>query len=853
MRMTIPIALIICAIASAGSCSAQQKNLTQEDYEKWSTLSALSVSPQGRFGAWQLHYDKADTLLVKQLDNGKKFALPSCSSGAFLGEGYFAGQEISGGLTLLNLKTGTIERLRGVTHYTLSDSEQLLLETASDSIVFYNLRTAARQTFGHVSALSYNAATKTTAFAMGNSITTIYLINKGVIQRACTLPQGVACKSISWHDKGLGFAITGTLEDKMNFLAYYNCTSKSLTSINTANFPETINTEITNGSFSPVLVADDGRSVFFGVTCSLPAIEESGYKVYSTHDKLYGINERELTRIKDGKPRIFRWSPENQQVTGVSHPGPADIFFNATHTFAVTSEPFAYQPQWEQHSTRDYYVRDLANGNRTLLLKGFPSTPNFLSASPDGGYLLYFKAGNWWTYNLVSKEHYNITGQLPHPVYQNDSQYPDNKAMYDKPAWTIGDKSVLVADAFDIWEISPKGRVLRQVTRGRERGIRYRLAPVTPHERGNINYGGSLFAGCYDMQARVLLRSFSGRGDGISLLEGTQVIEIVAPQDHIAMFTADLGRDNILYTIETYRVPPQVVHYRSSKKQQPVFQTNSQHFRFNWGHSELITYSNSKGEQLKAALFYPANYNAEKKYPMVVSIYEKRSGEHNHYVNPCLQNTAGFNISNFTSKGYFVLLPDIAYTLGEPGASALDCVEAAVLKAFKVAGVDQQKVALVGHSYGGYEAVYIITHSKLFKTAVAGAPVTDLLGGYLYAGGYSGVPDYWRYEAGQMRMGATLFEQQQKYLDSSPLHAAAELERPLLLWIGGEDRQVDTSHAFKMHLALRRLQKESLLLEYKNEGHIILDPENQRHLTASVEGWLDHYLLAKELPSWLQN
>ena len=74
---------------------------------------------------------------------------------------------------------------------------------------------------------------------------------------------------------------------------------------------------------------------------------------------------------------------------------------------------------------------------------------------------------------------------------------------------------------------------------------------------------------------------------------------------------------------------------------------------------KLINYTSAKGDKLQGALYLPANYEPGKKYPLLVTIYEKRSNLANTYVSPSETSTP--NRSIYTSRGYAVFDPDIVY------------------------------------------------------------------------------------------------------------------------------------------------------------------------------------------------
>lgn len=227
---------------------------------------------------------------------------------------------------------------------------------------------------------------------------------------------------------------------------------------------------------------------------------------------------------------------------------------------------------------------------------------------------------------------------------------------------------------------------------------------------------------------------------------------------------------------------------------------------------------------------------------MLVYIYSRQSKYFHEYNNPTLYSTVGFSPTNYTSDGYFVLYPDIAYVLGEPGESALNCVEAAISMVEKMGMVDSNKMGIIGHSFGGFEVDYIITQTNRFAAAVSGAAVTDFTSSYLSINLYSGYSNAWRYETQQYRMGKSLFENQEQYLNNSPVLLASKITTPLLSWSGKEDTSVDWHQNLELHLAMRKLKKTNQFLVYPGQDHTLSNPESQKDLTTRIKKWFDYYL-----------
>jgi dipeptidyl aminopeptidase/acylaminoacyl peptidase len=194
-------------------------------------------------------------------------------------------------------------------------------------------------------------------------------------------------------------------------------------------------------------------------------------------------------------------------------------------------------------------------------------------------------------------------------------------------------------------------------------------------------------------------------------------------------------------------------------------------------------------------------------------------------------------------------MPDIHFIMDKPGESALECVVAASEAALATASINRERIALMGHSFGGFEACYIASQTGFFRTAIAGSAITDLLSLYLDIDPFN-KSNMERFDNGQFRSRIPFTEKE--FTSESPLHNAATINIPLLLWAGKEDRLAPTENSIKLHSALWQLGKKSTLLLYPGEGHVIENELHQKDLYYKIMGWLDFYLKDCPVPAWLQ-
>jgi len=279
--------------------------------------------------------------------------------------------------------------------------------------------------------------------------------------------------------------------------------------------------------------------------------------------------------------------------------------------------------------------------------------------------------------------------------------------------------------------------------------------------------------------------------------------------------------------------------------------------KYNWLTSELVKWKTENGQESMGVLYKPENFDSSKSYPVIFYYYEGLSDELNLYSEPSL-TTARMNTPWFVSRGYLVFLPDIEYTIGHPGRSALNAVESAARFLMRFSWVDGKRMGIQGHSFGGYETNYIITHSDLFKAAAEGSGVTDLVSKYGDISSDGGWPneagaEVHYYEDGQGRMGAgSLWDNKQNYIDESPIFNAVNVTTPLLMMHNKQDFAVRWTQGVELFTALWRLQRPAWMLQYDNGGHGLngSSPEALDY-TIRMTQFFDHYLKDMPAPKWM--
>src|SRR5262249_38917488 len=265
--------------------------------------------------------------------------------------------------------------------------------------------------------------------------------------------------------------------------------------------------------------------------------------------------------------------------------------------------------------------------------------------------------------------------------------------------------------------------------------------------------------------------------------------------------------DVYLLTAQSFTESPNLFTTDSSFKElRKVSDANPQQAGIRWGTSEIVQYKNADGVPLTAALYKPENFDPHKQYPMLVYIYEKLTDRVNRYVDP--RPSHSINITYYVSNGYLVLTPDIVYTTGYPGQSAMKCVLPAIQAVVDKGFVDEKAIGIQGHSWGGYQIAYMVTQTKRFRAVAAGAPVADMVSASDGIRWGTGIPRQFQYEHTQSRIGGSIWQYPTRFIENSPIFWADRVETPVMILHNDADDAVPWYQGIEFYLALRRLNKE---------------------------------------------
>ena len=522
---------------------------------------------------------------------------------------------------------------------------------------------------------------------------------------------------------------------------------------------------------------------------------------------------------------------------------------NGKSVLVYSTLPYLKEMTWDV-PFNDVYNVDLSSGKKQLVTKRLKSNQS-PKLSPTGKYVTFYRDNHFWLYNSTNKSTINLTKKISteHGIsFANElHDYPFKAPGYGIAGWLEKDKAVLVYDRYDIWMISPKGKYIN-LTKGdgRKRKVVYRIVK-TDKEQEYFKSGQRLLVHAYfdQLKHHGFYQITSDKADLSKLLEDKKKFSFVSKAKH---------SDSFIFTREDMQEFPDLWIANSDKNSlianyKKLSDVNPQSKEFSWGKPMLVNWRSTKGKPLQGILIKPANYVEGKRYPVLVYYYRYYSQRMYEYNQMKVNHRPNFPF--YTSNDYAVFLPDIKFDIGTPGSSATSALVPGIEKIIDMGIADPDAIGLHGHSWSGYQTAFVITQTDSFKAAVAGAPVTNMTSAYSGIRLKTGLARQFQYEKTQSRIGASLYEKPLLYMENSPIFYADRINTPLLIQFGDVDGAVPWQQGIEMYLAMRRLNKPVIMLQYEGEPHHLKKYPNKVDYTLKMKAFFDHHLKGEPAPLWM--
>jgi dipeptidyl aminopeptidase/acylaminoacyl peptidase len=885
---------------------AQNSQLTFEDVMKWEDISDHTVSDNGEWMAYSVWPDRGDgEVRVRHVEDGTVHTIALGDNPQITKNGQWVGVELrpklaeqlkaekdkpQSGMALLNTASGSTIKKDSVQSFSFSNDGRWVMirhhqskevadkksknDFLGTELVLRNLDNGQEYRMPFVKEASFDSTSSYLAYSVvdtngfGNGIYYRDLSDEPSEQQAIVSDQDGLFANLSWddHNHRLAFthaAMDTTFETDDADLKVWNTS--------TANTETLVESSATTDGWAlrtnnDLEWTDDGERLYFGLmTRDMVTVDQKKEKEEQASVDIYDrqqiLSEKgvdvwhyEDPRIKPHQKETWNQRKERTyravyhmdddnwvQLADREMPN-LEMTQNPNYALGSSRQPYLQLMTWDYFYS-DYYIVNLENGERQRIAKKLPFGAEL---SPKGNFVVFYQDKDWLLYNVQEDVYRNLTEELDVPFYNEDHDYPYPTPGYDVAGWTQGDNSVLIYDKYDLWKFSTANSEATNITEdGRDREISYRIQEFDNDREAFREDEELLVRGYYDHKKYYGFYTLHLDEQGTE-----QELETEHKYNFI---TKPKESDRIFYSREKYDEYPNVwvadrIGFDDTERLTDLHL--NLHEKYNWGTAELIEWKGfDDGQTIRGAVIKPDNYDPDKRYPVLIYYYRffsQRAYEFNN-----ITNDDRPTLPQWVSDDYVVFLPDIRFEVGTPGFSSTKSLVPGVNKLIEMGIADPDKLGLHGHSWSGYQTAFMVTQTDIFDAAIAGAPVSNMTSAYSGIRWGSGLARQFQYEQTQSRIGGSLWEYPERYIENSPVFYADRIDTPMLMMFGDEDTAVPWYQGIEMYLAMRRLDKDAIFLQYRGEPHHLQEYGNRLDYAIKMKQYFDHYLRGAPAPKWI--
>ena len=672
--------------------------------------------------------------------------------------------------------------------------------------------------------------------------------------------RNTACEAPVWNEDGTRLAFFASMDTnkvKQFELNVFDFVSNKTWIFGDTYTPDFDTLKGISENRTPIFTKDN-RFLFFGVADRVKAdvkdtlLDSEKVRVDIWHYQDQELQAQQLVQLNQEKKRsdlyVFRF--DNEKIIPLSNDTLSvrvtDQQFG-DYLLATSNESYAIQQQWKSPGLEDVYRISLSDGSIEILGRGLPY-PGILS--PKGNYFTYFNPTKN-QYVLLDIAAKTVFYMNPHRKDITWNEDLNGQPMEAGPEGWIGfDRSedhVYFKSRFDLWDYHISKQDLRSLTNEWATKNKVRM-DLVKWESDSVYID---LSDCYATSFDVATKNEGLHHFDASQANGLRrIIEIPA---RISLIERSPNKNHYFFRWMTVSHYPELELWNDQYQPEGVLSvTNPQQANYNWATSEIVKWKAYDGQNLEGILYKPADYDATKKYPLLLYYYELNSDNLHNYQGP-RPSASTINPTEYASAGYFVFIPDIRYEIGHPAKSAYNCIMSATDQLLKQFPIDSTRMGLQGQSWGGYQTAQLVTMTKRYAAAMAGAPVGNMISAYGGIRWGSGLNRQFQYESTQSRIGKTIWDAQALYIENSPLFHLPNVTTPLLIMANDRDGAVPWYQGLELYNGMRRLGKPCWMLNYNDDDHNLTKLPYKFDLSIRMRQFFDHYLQGKPAPLWLKD
>ncbi|NDF97727.1 MAG: S9 family peptidase, partial [Chitinophagia bacterium] len=620
---------------------------------------------------------------------------------------------------------------------------------------------------------------------------------------------------------------------------------------------------MTISEFAELRFSESGARLFFGTAPIVPAKdtltpEAEQVKVDIWHYRDDYLQTQQLYQLKRDQEKSFQavFHLDKARLVQLGSPE-ADVVYIPTHddgnvVYATSDLGKRISFQWTATTKKDIYSIDVLSGQRKLIKADLNGDFFSASVSPKGTALVWYDADLQQYQSWDGSNVRTITRSIPYKLYDELHDSPGPASPYGIAGWLPGDTNVLIYDRYDVWQVNIRAsRTAKNITQvGRKQKENYRFVKLDPEQ----HYFPLQDILCWRYQHQ------ESRDGGLAIAQWEQgYLRFVKRQTGAFAYGVPVKAAHapvLAYTKERFEKSPDLHVWEvgalpaAEGAERRLSWINPQQQQYNWGTASLYRWKALDGKPAQGIMYLPENFDRTKKYPVLFYFYETHTETLHSYIPPAPTGSR-LNISFYVSRGYIVVSPDIHYTRGYPAKSCYNYVVSAANSLAKLPYIDAKNMGIQGQSWGGIQVAQLVTMTTMFKAAWAGAPVANMTSAYGGIRWESGMNRQFQYEVSQSRIGATLWERPDLYIENSPLFHLPKVKTPLVIMANDADGAVPWYQGIELFTGMRRLGKQVWMLNYNGEAHNLRERKNQKDISIRQQQFFDWLLKGEQPARWL--
>ena len=861
--------LILINFAISFYAIAQKPTIDSSVYGKWPSLDNPAISSDGKYVSYYELTAQNRTLIIQEIHGGWKLRILNASSPVFTEKGdklVFAKGADS--LGVVRLGSYAIQYINNARSFQLTKSEKeqylvYLVGSPKPGLIMQNLANGKQTLFTNVK--SYFLSSDGTVMLMqrdakvGNGMVSLDWVSLEDLT-PLNIYKGTEPNNFTFDksDNQLCF-LTKAYDSKKEI--YYYKTGMQQAQRLAWHFSAGVDSNFSITGISSFTF--DGGGIFVDFQkeehINKPSKDAVMVDVWSYTD--FQLQSAQLANLDPNNNIFFRSQPSAYtSVININQGSIIQLAKQNEFVFANSNNCvliYHYgggsgEGNWNSKCVNFNYLVSTTTGNRTAI--DLNSYYDLLS--PDGKYALFFdeKKKNYFSYEISTGKVKDVTqSKLTNCIELSDSVYIGPQFI----GWLDKGHTAIICDQNDIWKVNLATDIsLVNLTNGygRLHHIVFRLVRGDNHNF--ILPGGRVLLTAFDQTNKnngFYSIDLNKQENPQLLTMGQYVYYGIQGAGGLAGEGSSISpmkaRDAEAYIVSRMSAAesPNYFWTKDFKTFAPITDIHPER-AYNWMTSELVNWKTFDDSVSQGILYKPENFDPKKKYPLIFYYYDKYSGGLNKFLEP-EYSVGTLNIPEYVSNGYLVFVPDIHYKVGHTGESAFNSVVSAAKYLSKRSYIDSTKMGIQGHSFGGYETYYIVSHTNIFSAACAASGISDFTSDYLrlMLKAYS---NFGWYEDGICRIGSTPWERPDLYIKNSPVFYLNNVTTPLLALANKNDDDVVFDQGLEVFLGMRRLGKKAWMLQYDNGSHTV-SGDASKDFTIRMRQFFDHYLRGAPAPKWM--